>query len=41
MDIGLSTRAIEAKAVILWDKANALAQKYSDNSGTFFPAFYE
>ena len=27
MDIGLSTRAIEANAIVLWDRATALTRK--------------
>ena len=37
MDIGLSTRGIEAKAVVLWDRATALSRKCPDTQRA--PAF--
>ena len=39
MDIGLSTRAIEAKAVVLWDRANALSRKCPDTQRAFLSAY--
>ena len=35
VDIGLSTRAIEAKAVVLWDRATALARKCPDTQRAY------
>ena len=40
MDIGLSTRAIEAKAVVLWDRATALSRKCPNPQRAFLLAFY-
>ena len=39
MDIGLSTRAIEAKAVVLWDRATALSRKCPDPQRALHLAF--
>jgi hypothetical protein len=41
MDIGLSTRAIEAKAAVLWDRATALSRKCPDAQRTFLLACYK
>ena len=35
VDISLSTRAIEAKAVVLWDRATALSRKCPDTQRAF------
>lgn len=39
VDIGLSTRAIEAKAVVLWDRATALSRKCPDPKRAFLSFF--
>lgn len=39
MDIGLSTRGIEAKAIVLWDKTTLLSRKCPDAQCAFFSCF--
>lgn len=41
MDIGLSIRAIEAKAAVLWERATALSRKCPDTQRAFLPASYK
>jgi hypothetical protein len=40
VDIGLSTRAIEAKAIVLWDRATALSNKCPNPQRAFLLSFY-